>query len=203
MVCDGGRIMADITENWDVTKGIYKRSAYRYWMNGKLFNTDPDFFVGRGPETLKPGAFPGFALESGDRQYEGFNYTKAKTWATMCFALGGLVNWGDQPAGVKKEIWNLVGVLAQYGPGKPGVPLDLIDTEQPTKWFRENNDRKYIVLINTDDKPITVTVKVSEVKELSANHLLTDIFTKETITHITGNLKVILQPFDSKCLLIK
>ena len=203
MVCDGARIMADITENWNVTKGIYKRIAYRYWMNGNLFNTDPDFFVGRGPETLKEGAFPGYALESGDRQYEGFNYIKAKTWAAMCFALGGHANWGDQPAGVKKEICDLMATLAESGPGKPGVPLDLMDTEQPTKWFRDNNGHKYIILINTDDKPITVVVKDKEVKELLKKHLLIDIFTNERIDHSGGDLISYLKPYDSKCLLIK
>ncbi len=203
MVCDGARIMADITENWNVTKGIYLRIAYRYWMNGNLFNTDPDFFVGRGPETLKEGAFPGYALESGDRQYEGFTYTKAKTWASMCFALGGHANWGDQPEGVKKEIWDLMATLAKYGPGKPGVPLDLMDTEQPTKWLRINNGRKYIVLINTEDKPINVTVKVKEVRDLAGKLLLTDIFTKEQMQHAGGDLKVTLKAYDSKCLSIK
>ena len=203
MVCDGGRIMADITENWNVTKGIYLRIAYRYWMNGALFNTDPDFFVGRGPQTLKEGAFPGYALESGDRQYEGFDYTKAKTWATMCFVLGGHVNWADQPAGVKKEIWDLAATLAQFGPGKPGVPLDLMDTEQPTKWVRNNNGQKYIVLINTADTAIKVTVTAKEVKELSGKHVLSDIFTKEKIQHKGGDVSVVLNPYDSKCLLIK
>ena len=203
MVCDGGRIMADITENWNVTKGIYLRSAYRYWMNGALFNTDPDFFVGRGPQTLKEGAFPGYALESGDRQYEGFDYTKAKTWATMCFALGGHVNWADQPAGVKKEIWDLAATLAQFGPGKPGVPLDLMDTEQPTKWVRVNNGHKYIVLINTADTAITVTVTPKEVAELSRKQILSDIFTKEKVQHKGGDFSVVLNPYDSKCLLIK
>jgi len=57
--------------------------------------------VGRGYETLKPNASPGVGLETGDRQYEGFDYVKAKTWATMCFALGGHFNWSDQPSGVK------------------------------------------------------------------------------------------------------
>lgn len=203
MVCDGAKIMADITENWNVTKGIYLRIAYRYWMNGTLFNTDPDFFVGRGPETLKDSAFPGYALESGDRQYEGFSYTKAKTWAAMCFALGGHANWADQPAGVKKEIWDLMATLAKYGPGKPGIPLDLMDTEQPTKWLRIDNGCKYIIVINTDDKPINVMVKVSEVKELANKHLLKDIFTGEQIDHAGGNLKIQLKAYDSKCLLIK
>jgi hypothetical protein len=203
MVCDGARIMADITENWNVTKGIYLRIAYRYWMNGTLFNTDPDFFVGRGPETLKEGAFPGFALESGDRQYEGFTYTKAKTWAAMCFALGGHANWGDQPGGVKKEIVDLMATLVQYGPGKPGVPLDLMDTEQPTKWLRINNGRKYIVLINTVDKPIDIIVNTKEVNDLKGEHLLTDIFTKEKINHAGGNLKITLKAYDSTCLLIE
>ena len=203
MICDGGRIMADITENWNVTKGIYLRIAYRYWMNGALFNTDPDFFVGRGPQTLKEGAFPGYALESGDRQYEGFDYTKAKTWATMCFALGGHVNWADQPAGVKKEIWDLAATLVQLGPGKPGVPLDLMDTEQPTKWLRKNNGKTYLVFINTADTAINVTVTAKEVKELSGKHVLTDIFTKEQIQHNGGDFSVRLNPYDSKCLLIK
>jgi hypothetical protein len=201
-VCDGARIMADITENWDVVKGIYLRIAYRYWMNGNLFNTDPDFFVGRGPETLKQGAFPGYALESGDRQYQGFDYIKAKTWATMCFALGGHFNWGDQPAGVKKEIWDLAATLAQYGPGKPGVPLDLMDTEQPTKWLRLNDGKKYIILINTNDKPISITVNVNEVSDLTRKVLLKDVFTHEQIMHNGGNLKVGLKPYDSKCLMI-
>jgi len=203
MICDGARIMSDITENWNVTKDIYLRIAYRYWMNGNLFNTDPDFFVGRGPETLKEGAYPGNGLETGDRQYEGFDYTKAKTWATMCFALGGHFNWGDNPNGVKKEISDLAATLAQYGPGQPGVPLDLMDTEQPTKWLRVNNGQEYIILINTDSKPVNITVKVSEVKDLAHKLTLNDIFTKEKIQHSGGNLNVTLKAYDSKCLLIK
>lgn len=121
----------------------------------------------------------------------------------MCFALGGHANWGDQPEGVKKEIWDLMATLAKYGPGKPGVPLDLMDTEQPTKWLRINNGQKYIVLINTEDKPINVTVKVKEVRDLAGKLLLTDIFTKEQMQHAGGDLKVTLKAYDSKCLFIK
>jgi len=46
MICDAARIMSDITENRNVTKEIYRHIAYRYWMNGNLFITDPDFFCG-------------------------------------------------------------------------------------------------------------------------------------------------------------
>jgi len=202
MICDAARIMSDITENWDVTKEIYRHIAYRYWMNGNLFNTDPDFFVGRGPETLKPGASPGIGLETGDRQYEGFDYTKAKTWATMCFALGGHFNWSDQPSGVKKEIWDLAATLAQYGPGAPGIPLDLMDTEYPTKWLRTNNGQKYIVLINVSDQPITVQVSEKEMNELHREILLSDIFSHEQILHRVGNLEIKLNAYDSKCFVV-
>ena len=202
MVCDGSRIMADITENWNVVKGIYLRIAYRYWMNGNLFITDPDFFVGRGPQTLKPGASPGYALESGERQYEGFDYIKAKTWATMCFALGGLVNWADQPDGVKQDIWGLVETLAEYGPGRPGVPLDLMDTDQPTKWHRQVNGREYVVFINTADRPINVDVSVKEVPQLAARRKLTDLFTNQQFTHRGGPLDITLNAYDSACLSI-
>ena len=58
MVCDGARIMADITENWNVAKGIYLRIAYRYWMNGNLFNTDPDFFCGKRAGNTSTRGFP-------------------------------------------------------------------------------------------------------------------------------------------------
>lgn len=65
--------------------------------------------------------------------------------------------------------------LEQFGPGEPGVPLDLMETEQPTKWVRDNNGHRYIVLINTEDKPIEVTVKRSEVRELGGQLVLSDI----------------------------
>ena len=121
----------------------------------------------------------------------------------MCFALGGHFNWADNPAGVKKEIWDLAATLAKYGPGKPGVPLDLMDTEQPTKWLRTNNGQTYIVLINTADQPIKITVTAKEVRELAGKHILADIFTKEQLLHNGGDLKVTLKAFDSKCLLIQ
>ena len=202
MVCDGARIMADITENWNVVKGIYLRIAYRYWMNGSLFLTDPDFFVGRGPETLRPGASAGYALEKGDREYQGFSYIQAKTWATMIFALGGHVNWADLPSGVKPEIWDLAATLAKCGPGKPGVPLDLMDTEQPTKWVRRSNGRLFVVLINTSAEPATVNVAVGEVPQLARSANLVDLFTKERVTHKGGSLQVRLNPYDSRCLLV-
>jgi hypothetical protein len=192
--------MADITENWNVVKGIYLRIAYRYWMNGTLFNTDPDFFVGRGPETLKAGASPGYALESGDRQYRGFSYTQARTWAAMCFALGGHFNWADRPDGVKQEIWDIAAVLAELGPGTPGIPLDLMESDQPTKWRRVSHGDIYLVLINTADTPITTTISVAEAHELSAPASWHDIFTKEQIDHPGGELKVELTAHDSKCL---
>jgi hypothetical protein len=200
MVCDGARIMSDITENWTVTKDIYLRIAYRYWMSGNLFLADPDFFVGRGPQTLNEGAFPGYALETGDRQYEGFTYTQAKTWAAMGFVIGGHTVWGDHPQGVKKEISDLLGILAQYGPGKPGIPLDLMDTEQPTKWIRTHQGKKYLTLINVEDKPVTITVSVKEVPELAQKLLLKDIFTHVPLQHQGGTLKITLLPFDSSCL---
>lgn len=200
MVCDGARIMSDITQNWNVTKDIYKRIAYRYWMNGNLFITDPDFFVGRGPETLKPGASPGIGLETGSRQYEGFDYTKAKTWATMCFVLGGHFNWADQPSGVKSEIWDLASVLAQEGPGTPGIPLDLMETEYPTKWLRTNNGEKYLALMNVTDGPLTIHIKQPEVAELEGKLQLQDIFTQEKINHSGGDLTIQLKAFESKCL---
>lgn len=54
-----------------------------------------------------------------------------------------------------------------------------------------------------EDKPVNVTVKVSEVHELTDRLLLADIFTKEQIQHKRGDVKVTLKAYDSKCLTIK
>ncbi len=202
MICDGARIMSDITENWDVTKEIYRHIAYRYWMNGSLFIADPDFFVGRGPETLIDGASPGIGLETGGRKYEGFDYTKAKTWATMCFVLGGHFNWSDQPSGVKKEIWDMAATLAQYGPGEPGIPLDLMDTEYPTKWLRTDNGKKYLSLINVKDTPITLTISKKEISTRTSDVLMTDIFTDEKVEFEEVEIAITLNAYDSKCFFV-
>ncbi len=78
-----------------------------------------------------------------------------------------------------------------------------MDTEQPTKWLRTNNGQTYIVLINTADQPINVTVTSKEVSQLTGKIRFTDIFTEEQLQHSGGDLKVTLKAFDSKCLLIK
>ena len=112
------------------------------------------------------------------------------------------MNWADQPDGVKKDIWGLVAILAEYGPGRPGVPLDLMDTEQPTKWRRQVIGREYVVLINTSDKPINVVVSVEEIPQLAATRELADLFTNQQFTHPGGPLNITLNAYDSACLSI-
>ena len=118
----------------------------------------------------------------------------------MCFVLGGHFNWADQPSGVKSEIWDLAAVLAQKGPGAPGIPLDLMETEYPTKWLRTNNGEKYLVLINVKNVPLTIHINQSEVTELKGKLLMQDIFTQENINHPGGDLTLELTAFESKCL---
>jgi len=198
-VCDGARLYSDITENWDVATKIYRMLCHRFWMNGTLFLADPDFFVGRGPNLLLPGASPGFALETGARQYQGFDARLAHSWACMIFALGGQVVWGDEPRAVKPEVWHLLEVLLREAPGQPGVPLDWTSESLCTKWVRRNAGQVYVILINASREPRVITVGKAEVHELEQATAATEIFTGEKIALKTGEIQVSLPAGASLC----
>jgi len=201
--CNSARIMSDITPNWNVTKEIYRHIAARYWMNGNLFVNNPDFFVARGKDFVKDNFDLGSSDPNGPRGFEGFDAIKMHTWATIIFASGGKVVWSDQPEAMKDEVWNTYKTLMETGPGEAGVPLDLLDTDYPTRWIRHNRKKTYAIFINVKNEPVNVTMTKQELPELTCKRKLVEVFTGQSKKHLGGDLTVTLQPYESMCYKVK
>ena len=205
-ITDGARIMSDITQNWDVVRLIYHFISYRFWMNGNLYVSDPDFLAIRGPGLSLPGAKNSLTQclpTSGDRAYEGFTYDQAKTWATMIMMSGGNVTWSDEPTMMSPAAWDMFDVLLKHGGGHLGVPLDLLKTEYPTKWVRREGKRVYVALINADKTPKQVTLTSTDVPELSAANSAQEIFEHKSIGLTNGTISETLAPCASKCYMLE
>lgn len=201
-VTDGARIMADITQNWGVLKEIYHFISYRYWMNGNMFVNDPDFFAVRGPGLSLPGAknsLTNCLPMTGDRAYEGFTYDQAKTWATMILISGGNVTWSDEPQMMSPAAWDMFSVLLKNGGGHMGIPLDLLNTQYPTKWVRREKGRVYVALINVDSKPMKVSLSSDEVPEIAKSDSAEELFEHKNVRIDGGSIVEALPPYGSKC----
>lgn len=197
---DEARVMSDITENWSVLTRIYRTVCDIYWTHGHAWLNDTDFFVERGPDTLKPGAFKGIGLpQKGERAYEGFTLTKARTWATIIFAAGGPVVFANQPTGMTPAGMDILRRLAAEGPGAGGRPLDWETETYCTKWVKHSDGCTYVILINIGDTPRRITVSPTEVPELGKTVRLQEVFTDSVKLHAGGNLDEEVEPFGSRC----
>jgi hypothetical protein len=208
-LADASRIGTDITANWGVTVGIYRKIAMSFWYHGNLWLNDPDFLLVMGDAQLKPEARskpkyqPREAEIAGKRGYEGYSPAQAKTWATMIIISGGLVTWGDQPEDLNESGLKIAETVFEHGGGSSGVPLDLEETMTPTKWVRREGACIYLAAINVGPEQIKVRITAEEVPELKKAISAQDIFSGQLHAVQDNTLELVVLAFSSHCLLLK
>ncbi len=157
-LADAVRTTGDIHTYWGHVLMNAAGIATRWWMQGHVCNSDPDFLVVRGPDTAREPFFkrrviapmpPGGGWMAGRE----FNEAEARTYALLLHLSGGDVILGDhlellQPLGV--EILQRV-----LTPRPPAVPVDLFESEQelPRIWISRDGGQALVGLFNWLDKP--------------------------------------------------
>lgn len=109
---DGYRVSGDICIfSWELTKSMLISSAYRYYMNGVIWQNDPD------------------VLMVGDK----LSMDKAIFWASFVSLTGGMILLGDCIAELPEE---RIGILKRILPGYGGKakPIRLFEEAWPTVW---------------------------------------------------------------------
>lgn len=155
---DAVRSTGDIHTYWGHVLTNAGGIATRWWMQGRLWNCDPDFLVVRGPDTAEPPLFkrrviapmpPGGGWMAGRE----FNEAEARAYALLVHLSGGDVILGDhlcllKPLGV--EILRRV-----LQPRPPAVPVDLFTSEQdlPRIWISRDRETTLVGVFNWAEKP--------------------------------------------------
>lgn len=155
---DAVRASGDIHIYWGHVLMNAGAIAARWWMQGRVWNCDPDFLVVRGPDTARPPFFkrrvvtpmpPTGAWMAGRE----FDLSEARAYALLVHLSGGDVILGDN-----LELLEAGGIdilRRVLTPRPPAVPVDLFDSEQdlPRVWVSRGPEDTLVGLYNWLDKP--------------------------------------------------
>ena len=160
-VADACRIGGDISTYFSTTKVCTKFLASRYWMNGKLFISDPDFLMVRGDATASDPEFqhnpyhgPGAIDESMSRAGSTWKtVNEPRVWATLVAISGGAITYADHLGKLNAVGIELLDKAGQLWSPIAAVPLDLMENEYPSRWLRRSKADTMLALINWNEKP--------------------------------------------------
>lgn len=158
-VADAHRTTGDIHNYWSHIRQNIRSMLARWWMQGALGNTDPDFAIVRCRETSDDPAFNRRQSQNpwkaGANWGSGreMNLEEAKTLALACLATGGDLLLGDALGKLNAVGTELLGRLLGSPVSSPGKPINLFatDGDELPIVLAESADRKLLVLFNLGD----------------------------------------------------
>ncbi len=165
MVRAGG----DIHATWNNAKHNAVSVAARSWASNRLWVTDPDFCVCRGPETVNdpdrgrlqclyiavnPDTESRYAW--GNTPWsEGFDSILAKeAECLLAIALinGGAINLSDKVYRLNDRGLDLVRRTVSAERGFAGIPLDLFESNIASKWIQKTPSGFRVLVVNWTDE---------------------------------------------------
>ena len=160
---DAVRIGSDIHAKWNSIKHNTISVAARFWANKKLWINDPDFALCRAFDTcndpdinrlqaclvyVKPdNAVPG----AHNHDLVDINRTQAEILLSVVLANGGAVNLSDKMYLLNDSGVDLARRTVAAESGNSAIPLDLFESNIPSKWLQEVGNHHRILLINWQD----------------------------------------------------
>ena len=160
---DAVRSTGDIHIFWGhVLRNAGALSA-RWWMQGRLWNCDPDFLVARGPDTAEPPygkrrVVTPLGPDMGWLAGRELNEMEARTYALLVHLSGGDVVLGDRLRDIRPgAVAMLRRILRPRTPA--AAPVDLFTSEQdlPRVWISRGDRDTLVGLFNWTDKPAGTT----------------------------------------------
>ncbi len=165
MVRSGG----DIHSTWDNAKHNAISVAARSWASNRVWVTDPDFCVCRGPETVNDPDLGRLrclyvAVEpetTARRSIYGFPWSEgfdtilakeAECLLSIAIVNGGAINLSDKLYRLNDRGLDLVRRTVSAERGGAGVPVDLFESDIASKWVQKTPSGFRILLVNWSDE---------------------------------------------------
>ena len=161
-LADAVRSTGDIHIHWGHVLRNAAALSVRWWMQGKLWNCDPDFLVVRGPDTALPPyakrkVVGPLGLETGWLAGREFSEMEARTYALLVHLTGGDVILSDPLRQLRPEGLDILRAV-RTPRAAAAVPVDLFESEQdlPRIWISRTEEDTLVGLFNWSDKPARV-----------------------------------------------
>jgi len=158
-LADAVRTSGDIHNFWGhVLRNLVHISA-RWWMDGRLWNNDPDFLVIRTPETNK---HPQLNREFTRQPFKNgcwqtgreMNEAEASTYALLVYAAAGDLFLGDDLNSLNEHGIELLHQILEEKPlMRAARPLDLFASHEglPNLWLADEIGRKVLFVFNWEE----------------------------------------------------
>ena len=157
-LADAVRLTGDIHVYWGHVLKNAGALCTRWWMQGHLWNGDPDFLVVRGPDTARPPygrrrVITPVGPDGGWMAGREFDEMEARTYALLVHLSGGDVILGDALRRLKPTGLAILRKVLTPRPN-PAIPVDLFDSEQdlPRIWISRGETDTVVGLFNWGDK---------------------------------------------------
>ncbi|MDF2648309.1 MAG: alpha-galactosidase [Paenibacillus sp.] len=157
-IADSHRTTGDIHHYWSHIRQNIRVMLARWWMQGTVGNTDPDFAIVRCDRTtddvLLSRRLPKMPWRMGANFYAGreMNLEEAKTLLLACYLSGGDLVLGDALQRLNDTGLDLLSIVLQE-PVKRGVPINLFDYdgEELPIVVAQGDGRKLVAMFNLSD----------------------------------------------------
>ena len=163
------RAGADIHASWSCTRQNAITLGNLFWASNRLWTTDPDFCVCRGPETskdpklgqmrclyvyVKPeetrrGPAPDYHWSNG---LDTILAHEAQCLLSLAIMNGGALNLSDKIPVLNEVGLDLVRRTVSASRGSAPLPVDLFDGNIVSKWLQRTPDGFRVLLVNWDDE---------------------------------------------------
>ncbi|NUQ00433.1 MAG: alpha-galactosidase [Armatimonadetes bacterium] len=155
---DAARTTGDIHIYWGHLLVNGAGLATRWWMQGNLFNGDPDFLVVRGPETAEPPygrrqVVQPMPPNGGWVSGREFNEMEARTYALLVHLSGGDVFLSDALRQLRPNALAMLRKVLRPRP-QAAVPVDLFESDQdlPRIWIARGDEDTLVGLFNWSER---------------------------------------------------
>ena len=169
--CDLVRMVragSDIHSTWNCTKANAISVAARFWASNRVWVTDPDFCVCRGPET---SADPDIGRlrclyvfvtpEQRGRNawgttpwgygFDDIRASEAECLLSIALMNGGAINLSDKLYVLNDRGLDLIRRTVSAARGSSPTPLDLFESDRASKWIQTIPGGLRVLLVNWED----------------------------------------------------
>ena len=205
---DAARIDSDIHNLWSHIKRSAKETSARFWLNGGIWNNDPDFFIVRCPATTDEKHLNrSYQVQPYDGEHTWLagkeaDLTEIVTWASVIILAGGEVVLSDNLCKLNNRGWKIIEKVIENRLSQAAQPLDLFSEEElPAIWLGEEKNCYLLGIFNWQDKKKEIKIDLKSLGIRKAKKI--EDFWEEKKLKSNDLRKIHLLPHQSKLLKIE
>jgi alpha-galactosidase len=202
-IADCCRIGGDTSTYVSTTKLLTQFLAGRYWMNNRLFTSDPDFLIVRGDATACDPEYrhnPYHEPESDPtKSRSGAPWStlgEPRLWATLVGMSGGIVTLSDHMGKLNEAGMDMTSLTMQHCTTDAARPLDMMESVYPHIWLR-GGESPALAVLNLSGEPCEFELPVERFPEIGQFLGCKDVWVHAGIIKRGEKLVVSLPPYDA------